>query len=293
MPRFSESPETSVDTDHSQDDLAAKLAFERDMDNSIGEEYVEHSNSRPLPQEAFPGAQSMATPTRQDSPTWEDSIDGGVKPLTTQSLEMLQEHNEDGGEDISMHQDDAVSSDISSTQNAEPVPESTSDPAPQDQISVSRHRGRPKKMSQASTTPSRASPGRPKGTKNNARHKASGTKRRVSARVAEAAANVASTTSTVTAGATKGRQKKGTARKVTKPKNRPNPELENKHQCTEDSWEIQSILDSVIEAGTLEHYYLVKWKGYSSKSNTWEPKSNLGNCRAAIEAFERANKSRK
>ncbi|KAI6783154.1 uncharacterized protein J7T54_000656 [Emericellopsis cladophorae] len=293
MAPFREASETSVDTDHSQDDLAAKLAFERDMDNSIGAEYIEHSISRPLPQEAFPGAQSMATPTMEDAPKWEDSIDGDVKPLTTQCLEVLREQHEDGGEDISMHQDEAVSSDTSSIQDAEPVPESTPGLAPLDTISGSRHRGRPKKTSRAPTTPSRVSPGRPKGTKNNTRHKASGTKRRVSARVAEAATSIASTASPVTAGATKGRHKKGTARKVTKPKNKPTTELESKQRFTEDSWEIESILDSVIEAGTLEHYYLVKWKGYSSKSNTWEPKSNLGNCRAAIEAFEKANKSRK
>lgn len=54
-----------------------------------------------------------------------------------------------------------------------------------------------------------------------------------------------------------------------------------------EEWEVEGILDSLIEAGTHRHFYLVKWKGFASKHNTWEPKANLANCGAAIEAFQR------
>lgn len=32
--------------------------------------------------------------------------------------------------------------------------------------------------------------------------------------------------------------------------------------------------------------YLIKWKGYSSDENTWEPESHVGKCHDMIEAFE-------
>lgn len=50
-------------------------------------------------------------------------------------------------------------------------------------------------------------------------------------------------------------------------------------------WEIEAIVGSMIDE-THEHFYEVKWKGFSSKENTWEPKINLANCQAAIRKFE-------
>ncbi|POR35797.1 Uncharacterized protein TPAR_04007 [Tolypocladium paradoxum] len=55
-------------------------------------------------------------------------------------------------------------------------------------------------------------------------------------------------------------------------------------------WEVEKIVDSRIEEGTFKHFYLVKWKGFASKDNTWEPKTNVAHCWAAIEAYEKGAK---
>ena len=42
-----------------------------------------------------------------------------------------------------------------------------------------------------------------------------------------------------------------------------------------DQFEVETILDSCIEADTYVHYYLVKWEGFSDKRCTWEEKRVL------------------
>jgi hypothetical protein len=56
---------------------------------------------------------------------------------------------------------------------------------------------------------------------------------------------------------------------------------------SQTEWEVEKILDSGIDGPTGVHLYLVKWKGFSSKENTWEPKKNLGNCLKLIQEFEK------
>lgn len=56
----------------------------------------------------------------------------------------------------------------------------------------------------------------------------------------------------------------------------------------EKEWEVEKVVGSQIDADTSEHFYLVKWKGYAAKENTWEPKKNLGNCHNLIREFEKA-----
>ncbi|CAG7558491.1 unnamed protein product [Fusarium equiseti] len=54
----------------------------------------------------------------------------------------------------------------------------------------------------------------------------------------------------------------------------------------ETEWEVEKIVDSGIDGPTGVHLYLVKWKGFSMKECTWEPKKNLGNCHKLIREFE-------
>lgn len=55
-------------------------------------------------------------------------------------------------------------------------------------------------------------------------------------------------------------------------------------------WEVEQIVESRIDAETMQHWFKVKWKGYTSKHNTWEPKKNLANCKALLEKYEKAGK---
>lgn len=63
-----------------------------------------------------------------------------------------------------------------------------------------------------------------------------------------------------------------------------------KHQVTspdsDTEWEVEEIVESRIDTTTKKQVYLVKWKGYSSKHSTWEPRKNLGNCLKLVRKFE-------
>ncbi|KAM0559403.1 hypothetical protein ACHAPJ_004430 [Fusarium lateritium] len=67
---------------------------------------------------------------------------------------------------------------------------------------------------------------------------------------------------------------------------RPPAEPKTTRRASEAEWEVEMVLGSQIDAETSEHFYLVKWKGFTNKENTWEPKRNLGNCRKLIQDFE-------
>jgi len=51
-------------------------------------------------------------------------------------------------------------------------------------------------------------------------------------------------------------------------------------------WEVEAIVDDCIDRTTMQHQYLVKWKGFSAKDNTWEPKVNLARCSDLMAAYE-------
>ena len=59
------------------------------------------------------------------------------------------------------------------------------------------------------------------------------------------------------------------------------PDLED----PQDEWEVEEVLDKRKVEGTL--HYLVKWTGWPSEYNSYEPASYLENAPDAIRAFER------
>ncbi|OIW25933.1 hypothetical protein CONLIGDRAFT_512881 [Coniochaeta ligniaria NRRL 30616] len=60
----------------------------------------------------------------------------------------------------------------------------------------------------------------------------------------------------------------------------------NSEAVPKGEYEVEEILESVIDADTFEHMYRVKWKGYGLNEATWEPKTNLGHAAALIKAFD-------
>ena len=55
----------------------------------------------------------------------------------------------------------------------------------------------------------------------------------------------------------------------------------------EQEWEVEEILDSRHRRNQLQ--YLVKWKGFTSEHNTWEPKDNVKNAPDKIKVFYKKN----
>ncbi len=49
----------------------------------------------------------------------------------------------------------------------------------------------------------------------------------------------------------------------------------------EEEYEVEEIIGKKVFSGG-EMRFLVKWVGYSSKFNTWEPKENLVKCSQQI-----------
>jgi hypothetical protein len=55
----------------------------------------------------------------------------------------------------------------------------------------------------------------------------------------------------------------------------------------EEQYEVEEVLNSRIWRNQLQ--YLVKWKGYTSEHNTWEPESHLKGCQELVQTFHRSH----
>lgn len=51
-----------------------------------------------------------------------------------------------------------------------------------------------------------------------------------------------------------------------------------------EEYEVDRVLQKRVVRGREE--FLVRWKGYSSFEDSWEPRGNLQNAREALQAFE-------
>lgn len=59
----------------------------------------------------------------------------------------------------------------------------------------------------------------------------------------------------------------------------------------EQEYEVETILEK--QRISNKHYYLVKWKGYDTSENTWEPEENLKNARKKVEHYDQKDQARK
>ena len=71
------------------------------------------------------------------------------------------------------------------------------------------------------------------------------------------------------------------------PLHRPGPV--NVTEDRDNEWEVDRIINSHYKNRKLE--FLVYWKGYDDMDRTWEPKTNLGNTKEALNDFYHANLS--
>ncbi|BET02017.1 Chromo (Hypothetical proteinRromatin Organisation MOdifier) domain [Nesidiocoris tenuis] len=101
-------------------------------------------------------------------------------------------------------------------------------------------------------------------------------KRKASLNGVTASSNSRPKRAAVVAAATKAKvvKKKSPKKPVKRPaKAKPEPK----------DFEVESILDSRVKKGKTE--YKIRWKGYSAKSDTWEPEKNLS-CQDLLAAFK-------
>ncbi|KAG7293262.1 hypothetical protein NEMBOFW57_003308 [Staphylotrichum longicolle] len=90
---------------------------------------------------------------------------------------------------------------------------------------------------------------------------------------------------------TRGRPKSTANQTASKPaKKAGRPKKETNGEVAEDEYEVEDIVDSAIDADTMEHMYLVKWKNYPASQNTWEPRKNLKGSLDLVRKFDAKKK---
>ncbi|KAM3144209.1 hypothetical protein pb186bvf_003671 [Paramecium bursaria] len=53
----------------------------------------------------------------------------------------------------------------------------------------------------------------------------------------------------------------------------------------DDLYEVEDIVDRRYDSTKKQYLYLIKWKGYPSDQNTWEPKGHLSGCQPYLNEF--------
>ena len=66
---------------------------------------------------------------------------------------------------------------------------------------------------------------------------------------------------------------------------------QRKRRLEKNEYHVERIVGVRSNGGELQ--YLIKWKGWQSKFNTWEPLQHLKNLQSEIEAFEGSLKAAK
>ncbi|KXX83223.1 Heterochromatin protein 1 [Madurella mycetomatis] len=68
-------------------------------------------------------------------------------------------------------------------------------------------------------------------------------------------------------------------------------EVTTNGQTPKNEYEVEEIVDSAIDADTMEHMYLIKWKDYPENDNTWEPRKNLKGALDLVRKFDAKKKA--
>ncbi|KDN61590.1 putative chromo domain-containing protein [Colletotrichum sublineola] len=79
---------------------------------------------------------------------------------------------------------------------------------------------------------------------------------------------------------------------VGRPKKTPRKGNSGPQQFTKKEYIVEKIVNSRIDPITRDQMYMVKWKGYGAKDNTWEPLKNLGKCTSLIKTFTNSQNSK-
>ena len=67
--------------------------------------------------------------------------------------------------------------------------------------------------------------------------------------------------------------------------------MQRKRQLEKDEYQVERIVGVRSNGGELQ--YLIKWKGWQPKFNTWEPLHHLKNLQSEIDSFEGSLKATK
>lgn len=78
---------------------------------------------------------------------------------------------------------------------------------------------------------------------------------------------------------------RGVARPKKVAKKSPAKRTSSSPTYSEEFYVVEKIVGARVDPKTKVPMYMVKWKGYGSNENTWEPKGNLSKCAALIKSF--------